>query len=170
MSNGVSKRKACHFVGITRRGLDLRLKDKGDERMKVSIMAIWRPNVGYRMLHSLLLKVFPGINFKRTYRLWKELRLGRVKRYRKKRTGTPVPYAATMPNDVWTMDINHDSCMNATKLRILSLVDEFTRECLALEVSTHISSSTVRSVLGRLFTTRAIPRFLRSDNGGGLLP
>ena len=88
------------------------------------------------MLHSLLLKVFNGINIKRTYRLWKELRLGRVKRYRKRRTGTPVPYAATMPNDVWTIDINHDSCMNETKLRILSIVDTFTRECLALEVST----------------------------------
>ena len=97
MSNGVSKRKACQFVGITRRGLDLPLKDKGDDRMKESILAIWRPNMGYRMLHSLLLKVFPGINIKRTYRLWKELRLGRVKRYRKKRTGTPVPYGATIP-------------------------------------------------------------------------
>ena len=81
MSNGVSKRKACQFVGITRRGLDLPLKDKGDDRMKESILAIWRPNMGYQMLHSLLLKVLPGINVKRTYRLWKELRLGRVKRW-----------------------------------------------------------------------------------------
>jgi hypothetical protein len=45
------------------------LKDKGDERMKESIMAIWRPNMGYRMLHSLLLKVFPGIKDKQTYRI-----------------------------------------------------------------------------------------------------
>jgi putative transposase len=132
--------------------------------MKESILAIWRPNMGYRMLHSLLLKVFLGINIKRTYRLWKELCLGRVKRYRKKRTGTPVPYADTMPNDVWTMDSIHDGCMNGTKLRILSIVDEFTRECLALDVSTCINSTTVRSVLSRLFTTRAVPRFLRSDN------
>jgi hypothetical protein len=63
-------RRACKFVGITRRGLDLSLKDKGDERMMEPIMAIWRPNVGYRMLHSLLLNVFPGINIKRMYRLW----------------------------------------------------------------------------------------------------
>jgi putative transposase len=166
MSNEVSKRKACQFVGITRRALDLPLKDKGDDRMKVSILAIWRPNMGYLMVHSKLLKVFPGINIKRIYRLWKELRLGRVKRYRKKRTGTPVPYAATMPNDVWTMDIIHDSCMNGTKLRILTIVDEFTRECLALEVSTRVNSNTVRNVISRLFTTRAVPRFLRSDNGG----
>jgi putative transposase len=166
MSNGVSKRKECQFVGIARRGLDLPLKDKGDDRMKVTILAIWRPNMGYRMLHSLLLKVFPGINIKRTYRLWKELRLGRVKHFRKKRTITPVPYAATMPNDVWTMDIIHDSCMIGTKLRILSIVDDFTMECLALEVPTHVNSSTVRIVLGRLHTTSAVPRFLRSDNGG----
>ena len=71
-----------------------------------------------------------------------------------------------MPSDVWTIDINHDSCMNGTKLSILSIVDEFTRECLALEVSTRINAKTVRTVLGRLFTTRAVPRFLRSDNGG----
>ena len=165
MSNGVSKRKACQLVGNTLRGRDLPLKDKGDERIKESILAIWRPNMGYRMLHSLLLKVFLGINIKRTYRLWKELRLDRVKRYRKKRTGTPVPYAATMPNDVWTMDIIHDSCMNGTKIRNLSIVDEFTRECLTVEVSTRVNSNTVGNVLSRLFTTRAVPRFLQSDNG-----
>ena len=68
MSNGVSTRKVCRFVGITRRGLDLPLTNKGDDRMKESILAIWRPNMGYRMLHSLLLKVFPGTNIKRTYR------------------------------------------------------------------------------------------------------
>ena len=131
-----------------------------------SILSSWRPNMGSRMLDYLLLKVFPGINIKRTYRLWKDLRLGRVKRYRKKRTGTPVPYAATMPSDVWTIDIIHDSCMDGTKLRILSIVGAFTREWLALEVSTRIDANTVWSVLGRLFTSRAVPRFLRSDNGG----
>ena len=103
--------------------------------------------MGYRMLHFLLLKVFPGINIKRTHHMWKGLRLGRVKRYRNKRTGTPVPYAATMPNLVWTMDIIHDSCMNGSKLRILSIVDAFTTDCLALDVSTRMTANTVRSVL-----------------------
>ena len=121
--------------------------------------------MGYRMLHSLLLKVFRGINIKRTHRLCTELRLVRVKRYQKKRTGSQVTYVAMIPSDVWTMDIIHDSCMNGTKLRILSIVDAFTRECLALDVSSRINTNTVRSVLCRLFTTRAVPRFLRSDNG-----
>jgi hypothetical protein len=58
MSNGVSKRKACHFVGITRRGLVLSLKDNGDGRMKESILAFWRPNMGYRMLLPCCSKSF----------------------------------------------------------------------------------------------------------------
>ena len=91
MSNGVSKRKACQFAGITRRCLDLPLNDKGDDRMKESILAFWRANVGCQLLHSLLLKVFPGINIIRTYGLWMEPRLGTFKRYRKKRIGTPDP-------------------------------------------------------------------------------
>jgi putative transposase len=95
-----------------------------------------------------------------------ELRLSSVKRYRKERTETPIPYADSMPNDVWTMDNIHDSCMNGTRLRILIVVDEFTRECLALEVSTRAKSKTVRIVLSRLLTTRVVPRFLRSDNEG----
>ena len=64
---------------MTRRGLDLPLKDKGDDRMKETILSFWRPNMGYRMLHSLLLNVFLGINIKKRYRLWKEPRLDRVK-------------------------------------------------------------------------------------------
>ena len=71
-----------------------------------------------------------------------------------------------MPNDVWTIGVILGSSMNGTKLRILSIVVEFTKECLVLEVSTRINVNTVRTVLGRLFTTRAVPRFLRSDNGG----
>ena len=117
------------------------------------------------MLQATLLNVFLAVNIKRTHRLWKELRLGQVNRYRKKTTGTPFRYAAPLPSDVWTMDIIHDSCMNGTRLRLLSIGDDFMRECLALDVSTRIKANTVRSVLGRLLTTRAVPRFLRSDNG-----
>ena len=109
------------------------------------------------------------MNIKRTYRLWKDLRIGRVKRYQKKRTETPVPYATPMQNDIWTIDIIYDRCMNGTKLRILSIVDEFTKEYLALEISTRINANTVRSVIGRLFTSRAVPRYLQSENGGELI-
>ena len=141
------------------------LKDKGADRMKASVLSIWRPNMGYRMLDTTLLNVFPGVNLKQTYRCWKEYRLGRVKRYRKIRTGKAVPYAAPMENDVWTIDIFYDSCMNGIKLWILSILDASTRESLALAISTHINPNTAKSVLSRLLPNRTVPRFLRSDNG-----
>ena len=71
-----------------------------------------------------------------------------------------------MPNDFSLIDINHDRCKIGTKLRMLSIVDEFTRACLALELSNRINANRVRTVLDRLFTTLAVPRFSQSDNGG----
>ena len=68
-SLGVSKRKACHFVGITRRGLNLPLKDKGAERMQETTLSFWCHNMGYGKVHALIISVFLGINIKRRYRL-----------------------------------------------------------------------------------------------------
>ncbi len=64
------------------------------------------------------------------------------------------------------MDIVHDTCIIGKKFRILSILDEFTRNCFALDASTGVNLLTVRGVLRRLFTTRAVPRFLRRDIGG----
>ncbi len=122
--------------------------------------------MGYRMAHALVKGEFEPLNLKRVHRIWKQEKLGRMKRYRKKRTGNSVPFSASLPNQVWTVDFVHDACLNGTKLKILSVVDEVTRECLALEVATRIDSQQVRSVLAPLFADRGAPRFLRSDNGG----
>jgi putative transposase len=73
---------------------------------------------------------------------------------------------ASASKEVWTLDFVHDACLNGTKLKILSVVDEFTRECLALEVDTRLNSAAVRGVLKPLFDERGAPKFLRSDNGG----
>ena len=133
--------------------------------MKETILSFWLPNLGYRMLHALHLNVFPDINIQRTYRLWKGLRFGRVKRYSKKRTGTWGRYAAAFQNDVWMMDIIHDCCMNGTKLRILSIVDASTRECLALEVSKRINARRLGVTVGDALPNKAAARFSRCDNG-----
>ena len=122
--------------------------------------------MGYRMAHAFVKAEFAPLNVKRVHRIWKEERLGRMKRYRKKRTGNSVPFSASLPNQVWTVDFVHDACLNGSKLKILSVVDELTRECLALEVGTKLNSHAVRGVLSPLFERRGAPRFLRSDNGG----
>lgn len=121
--------------------------------------------MGYRMAHAVVKEEFAPLNVKRVHRIWKEERLGRMKRYRKKRTGSPVPLAAQAPSQVWCLDFCHDSCMNGTKLKVLAIVDEFTRECLALEATTSFKSLRVQRVLSELFETRTAPQYLRSDNG-----
>src|SRR5438270_127856 len=98
-------------------------------------------------------------------RVWKEERLGRMRRYRKKRTGSSVSLSAEAANQVWCVDFCYDFCLNGTKLKVLAIIDEFTRECLAIEVATRIKSLHVQSVLRSLFARRGAPRFLRSDNG-----
>jgi len=88
------------------------------------------------------------------------------KQTRKKRcTGATVPVAATRANQVWCLDFCHDACLNGTRLKVLAVKDEYTRECLALEVATRLNSQRVRSILQRLVVERGAPEYLRSDNG-----
>jgi len=77
----------------------------------------------------------------------------------------PMPDAPKAPNQLWSLDFVHDACLNGTKLKILAVVDEFTRECLALEAHTSIKAPKVRSILGSLFASRDKPKYLLSDNG-----
>ena len=165
MEQGVTARRACQIVGIsTASPYRVKAPDKNTclrERLK----AVWRPNMGYRMAHALVRGEFAPLNVKRVHRLWKEEKLGRMKRYRKKRTGSSVPVVAEAAGQVWCLDFCHDACLNGTRFKCLAIVDEFTRECLALEVGTNFKSLRVQKVLSHLFETRPSPQFLRSDNG-----
>ncbi len=102
---------------------------------------------------------------KRVHRLWKEERLTRKKTPKKRRTGATVPLAATCANQVWCVDFCHDACLNGSKLKVLAVKDEYTRECLALEVATRLNSQRVRQLLQGLMIERGAPEYLRSDNG-----
>lgn len=124
-----------------------------------------RPGQGYRMVRAALLPEFGALNPKRVYRLWRQAKLSQPKKRGKKRTGNTVPLAATEPNQVWCLDFCHDACLNGTKLKILAVKDEFTRECLALESATSMTGSSVRRILARLVEERGAPKYLRSDNG-----
>lgn len=165
MAHRVSQRTACRIVGISRRGLHLEPKPDRDAALKERLRQVWRANMGYRMAHALVKSEFAPLNIKRVHRLWKEERLGRMKRYRKKRTGGSVPLAAEGPNHVWCVDFCFDWCENGTRLKVVAIQDEFTKELLALEVATSFKSLRLQSVLAGLFASRGAPQFLRSDNG-----
>lgn len=165
MERGVTARRACHITGIsTAAPYRERVPDK-NASLRDRLKAVWRPNMGYRMAHALVRGEFEPLNVKRVHRLWKEEKLGRMKRYRKKRTGSPVPVSAQAAGQVWCLDFCHDACLNGTRFKCLAIIDEFTRECLALETGTSFKSIRVQRVLSELFENRQAPQFLRSDNG-----
>lgn len=165
MDFGVRARRACRICGLSTRSLYARPRPDKDEALREALKKVWRPNMGYRTAWAFLREELAPLNVKRVHRVWKEERLGRVKRYRKKRTGSAVPLGASSANEVWCLDFCFDSCLNGTKLKVLAVVDEHTRECLALEAAASFKSLRVQAVLGSLFEARGAPQNLRSDNG-----
>lgn len=106
---------------------------------------------------------------KRIHRLWKRegLQVKKRKRRRKRRSGELIliPQQAKSPNHVWTVDFVHDALFHGRKIRLLSVVDEFTRECLCLRVEYSLKATDVQATLETLFKDYGKPLYLRSDNG-----
>ena len=124
------------------------------------------PRFGARRILVFLQREGLEIGKERCSRLWAKagLQVPR-KRPRKKVTSAQRPLPAKSRNCVWSYDFVHDACANGQKLKCLTKIDEFTRECLAIDVDSGIRSSRVIEVLSKLVLTRGAPRYLRSDNG-----
>jgi putative transposase len=134
--------------------------------VRLRSLAAGHPRYGYRRAWAVLRREML-INLKRVRRLWQRLGLSLPKRRPRRRVRStnlrPVP--ATGANQVWAYDFVHDRCANGQKLKLLTVVDEWTRECLAIEVGARINSSRVIEVLSRLMSRHGHPTFIRSDNG-----
>ncbi len=104
----------------------------------------------------------------RTHRLWRHAGLQVPRRRPRRRaaaTGRPRPLPAAAANHVWAYDFVFDTCANGQTLKCLTIVDEWTRECLAIDVAGGIRSGRVIEVLTQLVSLHGTPRYLRSDNG-----
>ena len=128
------------------------------------------PRYGYRMITRLLRQEGWTVNFKRIYRLWKREGLKVSMKKRKKRRlgsidGGITRRQAERPNHVWSIDFIFDRTENGQSLKILSVIDEFTRECIALEVNRRFTGESLVYLLRDLFVARGVPEFIRSDNG-----
>jgi transposase InsO family protein len=165
MEHGVTVRRASHIMGVSTSMLYYAAAPDRNAELRKCLRAVARPGIGYRMAQALVLPRFGNLNHKRVYRLWKQEQLARKPVRKKRRTGATVPLAATRANQVWCLDFCHDACLNGTKLRVLAVKDEYTRECLALEAATRLNSHSVRQILQRLQAERGTPQYLRSDNG-----
>jgi transposase InsO family protein len=132
------------------------------------------PRWGYRFVHARLQHKGWTVNIKRLRRLWRESGLQRPVRRRRPdklgpKRGTSANSCQNRParfkNDVWTYDFVADRTASGQPLRWLTLVDEYTKECLALHVAGSLTGQDVRAVLGRVIGKRGAPRSIRSDNG-----
>jgi len=170
-SRQYAQRRACRLVGIARSSARYVRKGAEDEaqlREAIRAQAHAHKRYGYRRVTVMLRRAGWAVNKKRVHRLWvaEGLQLSRRKARRRRAGGSSEPLKrAQHPNHVWTYDFMSGRTERGGKLRILNVLDEYTRECLAMYVAPSISSRKVIEVLDWLFLTRSVPGHLRSDNG-----
>ena len=170
IERGHSKRRACELIGVARSALDYRSVRKERDRPVIEAMkrlARQYPRYGYRRIRIFLKREGHAMSWERAHRLWKAAALQLPQRRPRRRVAgsRPRPLPPSGPNSVWAYDFVFDGCANGQQIKCLTVVDEFTRECLAIDVAGSIRSKRVIEVLARLVSERGAPRYMRSDNG-----
>jgi putative transposase len=161
--------RACGLVGISRSLYRYRSRrpDSAPLRARIEEIAAVKRRYGYRRVYLRLRREGWQVNRKRVYRLYRDAGLA-VRRRKRKRIGVferkplPKPICA---NVSWSMDFVADGLIGGRRLRCLNIVDDCTRECLAIEVDTSITGLRVQAVLERLADTRGLPLSITVDNG-----
>lgn len=169
-----SERRACRVLGQARRTQRYQARRADDEGALVQRMlelVRQHPRYGYRRIWAILNKQEGWrVNRKRIYRLWRQEQLRVPQKRRKKRCLGTAAHGCTRQraqrkDHVWAWDFIFDVTTNGRSLKVLSIVDEFTRECLALEVDRRMTATDVIDVLIELTALRGLPEYIRSDNG-----
>lgn len=162
-----SQRRACFLlmVPVSSFRYQARASDE-DLRERLVELAREKPRYGYRRLHVLLRREGEAVNHKRVHRVYREagLSIRRKKRKHCIRTSSPLRQH-TAANQEWALDFVHDAIATGRAIRVLSVVDAYTRECLALEVDTSFASRRLTRVLEGIIAERGAPKWIRCDNG-----
>jgi putative transposase len=165
---GPSERRACELMEIAVSSYRYRSRRQGDGELREKLVALAgeKPRFGYRRLHVLLKRSGERVNHKRVWRVYREVGLcvKRKKRKRLVRRGLTTQMLSRA-NQEWALDFVHDVLGTGQRVRALSVLDAYTRECLALEVDTSFASRRVTRGLERLIAERGRPESLRCDNG-----
>ena len=169
-SRGLSGRRACALLCVARStlGYQSRLGASGPPVVEaMRRFAAQYPRYGYRRIRIFLQREGHRMSPDRAHRLWRQagLQVPRRRPRRRVATGRPRPLPPTAHNHVWAYDFVFDTCANGQALKCLTVVDEWTRECLAIDVAGGIRSGRVIEVLTQLVSVHGAPRYLRSDNG-----
>jgi putative transposase len=164
----LSQRRACGLMKVHRASCRYRRRRSEDASLRTRLreLAETRRRFGYRRLQVLLQREGWRVNHKRVYRLYVEEKLGLRRKRGRKRSGARQTLAEpTGANQTWSVDFMTDALSSGRRFRTLNIVDDFTREALAIEVDTSLGGRRVARVLEDLKIKRGLPGQIRSDNG-----
>ena len=166
----ISERRACGLIGIARTTVRRMVGETPQNEVlkgKLVDLAHARRRFGYRRIHDLLRRDGILANHKRVYRLYREAGLSVRKRRRRKLVmlDRPVLQASGGPDEIWSIDFVMDGLANGKRIKCLTVVDDFTRECLDIAVDFGISGQYVTRVLEQIGQFRGLPRAIRTDQG-----
>ena len=167
---GCSERKALHVVKMSASlyRYESRKRDESALKLRVKEITQTRVHYGYRRVHVMLRREGHKDNVKRVYRLYREeglsLRLKRPRRNRAAKLRQPKHLAWAI-NEIWSMDFVADALFDGRKLRMLTVVDCYTRECLAIDVGQSLKGEDVVDSLNRICGQRGLPKTTKTDNG-----
>lgn len=167
---GLSERRACGLIGIARstRRYSAQMPAKDATVLPtLKRLAAQYPRYGYRRIRIFMHREGHPMSAGRAQRLWQQAQLQLPAKRRRKRIAStrPQPNPATGPNHTWAYDFVFDACANGQHIKCLTIVDEFTHECLAIDVGNSIRAGRVIETLARLISVHGAPTYLRSDNG-----
>ena len=170
LGRGLSSRRACALLSVARSTLGYQSRLAVRDAPAVAAMrdlAGQYARFGYRRIRVFLQRAGHMMSADRTHRLWRQagLQVPRRRPRRRVTTSRPRPLPSHAANHVWAYDFVFDTCANGQTLKCLTVIDEFTRECLAIDVAGGIRSTRVIEVLARLVSVHGAPQYLRSDNG-----
>ena len=166
----ISERRACGLVGLSRTTFRREIAEQPETvalQARIIDLAHARRRFGYRRIHDLLRREGVQANRKKVYRLYREAHLSVRKRRRRKgvmidRQALQIPSG---PNEIWSIDFVMDALANGRRIKCLTVVDDFTRECLDIAVDYGISGGYVARVLEAIGKFRGLPRAIRTDQG-----
>ncbi|WP_234637323.1 IS3 family transposase [Delftia tsuruhatensis] len=169
-ARGLSLRRACGLIGMSRAtpSYELRLPAKDAPVLAaMKELSAMYPRYGYRRIRVFLRRKGFELSWSRTHRLWRQAGLLVPRKRPRKRIASLRPRIHTpfKANMVWAYDFVFDTTASGQQIKCLTVVDEYTRECLAIDVAGAIRSKRVIEVLSRLVSLHGAPLFMRSDNG-----
>ena len=166
----ISERRACRYAGLSRSSYrESPTVDVASEDLSARIveLAYQRRRFGYRRIHDLLAREGHAVNHKRVWRLYKLNELSVRKRRKAKRVSlerTPLS-ASRHVNDTWSADFVTDALANGRRIKCLTVVDDFSRECVDIAVDYGMGGQYVARVLDQVGQFRGYPKAIRTDQG-----